>query len=1070
MGWLDAIGSIFSWAENSSLLGSLVRVAAAFGLMRFINGLTNKNTTTTVPDNRIQIQPATDNKIPVAYGASYLGGTIFDIQLTNNNLSLWTAIALCETTGNLYSTGAASQIYIDAIYLDNKLITFASDGTTVDHTTDDTGVIDYRAQNDLGIYLYQGNSSSPMLPVQPGTTTPISGTVPSAAYSIMPGWNNTYMAENIVFAIVKLNYDQSKGISTIPNLKFHVVNTISLPGDCLYDYMTNDLYGASINPNLINTSSITALNTYSAQSVTYGNFPAQQRYQINGLIDTNNKVLDNMDKLAATAGSYITYDVASGQWSVLIQQVVSQTFTFSDHNIIGQVNATGTALDSYYNSVEVQFPYAYYRDQNNYIRIDLPSADLDYNEPVNVLKLQHDFINNQVQAAIVGNIILRQSREDLAVEFKTDFSSYNLQIGDVFGLTNATYGFTNRQFRVIKLVKNEDDKGELTITVTGLSYNPDVYTVDTIDQFTPLLGTSSNPNLAAIGTPIAPTVASSTISSQPSITITATVPSGVVTDMEFWASSDGVNYVFQGSTRSANSGPFTTGSTTSFKTVELQTATWYFKVRAGNQQGTSKFSPASAGLPFTYIQAPDVLPYNTPVTGGSGSSLSALSGLGLGIIAAYVASQINWQGLGSSILSSLESAGVLSPDTVSSIQGNLNKQFTGGVTSGTGINVSSGGVVSLNASIDALNDVDTTTVVPASGDYLEWNGQNWVPSSALGGMNGSGGSGGSGGSNPCFITINQYYPPDRSSLDPLLDYTTLPDNAPISGSYSIRFAPAYSALSKGTGNAYLYSSDGTLISTVSASAVTIDKNVVSIPFATRTIGVDYYILMTAGFVTQNGCLSPGITDPTVWNFHTGNANPYSVTGDPLVTPSNNCNSNSLNLIKFITETLPNVEEITPHSKVYVQSNIGLVYNEPITLQTTGTITISGQQVIDLSKTFSNAHTSNLVWVSGNTLWINPTSDFAPATTYHLTMTSNCVKDACGINGNTQISDSTTVVWTTDNGGIASAGSTGSITPTLTYDRQVLLGTGTANITTGGGTVVSSITPTSPNLSLSNQDG
>jgi hypothetical protein len=1013
MGWLDAIGSMFSWAEGSGVLGSLVRVAAAFGLMRFISGITNtNNNASTVVDNRIQVQPATDNKISVAYGASYFGGTIFDIELTNSNKSLWAAIALCETTGNLYSTGAASQIYIDAIYLDNKLITFASDGTTVDHTTDDVGVIDYRAQNDLGIYLYRGNSSNPMLPVTPGTTTAIAGTVPPAAYSIMPGWNNTYMAENLIFAIVKLNYDQSKGINTIPNLKFHVVNTMSLPGDVLYDYMTNDLYGANISPSLINTSSIQALNTYSSQSVTYGTYPAQQRYAINGLISTTNKVLDNMDKIASTAGSYITYDVASGKWSVLIQQAISQTFSFSDYNILGQVNATGTALDSYYNSVEVQFPYSYYRDQNNYIRIDLPTADLDYNEPINVLKLQHDLINNQVQAAIIGNIILRQSREDLAVEFKTDFSSYNLQIGDVFGLTNATYGFTNRQFRVIKLIKNEDDRGELTITVTGLSYNPDVYTVDTINQFQPLLGTSSNPNLAAIQTPIAPSVASSTISSQPSISITATVPSGVVTDMEFWASSDGTNYVFQGSTRSANSGPFASGTATTFKTVELQTATWYFKVRAGNQQGTSKFSPASTGLAYTYIQAPDVLPYNASVVDSSGNSLLSGTGakLALGALAFYVAGKINWGDIASKTADQLASLFGISPDTVASVKSAVNSTFNGSVKAGTGINVSNDGTVSLDPS------------------YVN----NQTPAT-------------------CNLTYGTFFPGDLSTYNPITPVTNATsDRAPHDGNYYFTITGSYTnaAYTVGTGSAKIYKSDGTLVKSISGSSITITNgNQVNLAFGSIDINTDYYIILDKNVVTDGTCQSNAINDPYSWNFHTADPQDAVVPTPPVVYTHRICPAvkitglrtylysyYKINPAGYKPGTYTGQVKLSPDNKrVDPESDIGIVFNQAVNTTGTGTITINSSsgvfQTFDLSKNFNTDKTadSNLYWTNSEflsknpptydngILWLNPTKDMTAGTTYWITMTSNCVINSCNTGGNAQVADSTTLTWTVDNG-------------------------------------------------------
>ena len=1006
----DFLGSIFG--EGAGLGGIFARVAVAFGLMRFITGLTNKNnTTTTVVDNRIQVAPATTNKIPVAYGASYFNGTIFDIELTNNNQSLWTAIALCETTGNLYSTGSASSIHIDAIYLDNKLITFKSDGTTVDYTTDDTGVQDTNPSGLIGIYLYQGNSSSPMLPVTPGTTTAISGTVPPAAYSIMPGWNDTYMAENLIFAIVKLNYDQNKGQHTIPNLKFHVVNTMSLPGDCLYDYMVNDLYGAGIDSSLINTTSIAALNTYSSQSVTYGAYTAQQRYAINGLIDTSNKVLDNMDKIAATAGSYITYDVSTGKWSVLIQQVVSQTFSFGDHNIIGQISATGTALDSYYNSVEVQFPYAYYRDQNNYIRIDLPSQDLDYNEPINVLKLQHDLINNQVQAAIIGNIMLRQSREDLAVEFKTDFSSYNLQVGDVFGLTNSTYGFTNRQFRVIKLIKSEDDKGELTIAVTGLSYNPDVYTVDTIDQFTPLLGTSSNPNLAAIQTPDAPTVVGSTVSSQPSMTVTATIPTGVVTDMEFWASSDGTSYTFQGSTRSLNSGPFATGSTTSFKSIELLTATWYWKVRAGNVQGTSQFSAASTGFAFTYTQAPDVLPATTPITDSSGSGLTGLEGLGLGLIGAYVASKIDWAGLGSSALDALASTGLVNQNTIDGIKASIGKDAS-------------------SLALSGLTDCDTTSVAPQTNDVLTWNGAKWVP---MADNDGGSGGGSGGGSSTCYLTVQSQYPtPLSTNTDsPVLNSPS--DRILNDGNYWIAYAsPSGAALSPGSGKAYLYKSNGILVKSISA---TVTNNQVNLAFGTIPKLVDYYIIVDANLVTDGTCINPAITSPTAWDFHTADPqDPVPPVPPPVTPPVVTCPP--INYVK--TETylysyyainppiLPNgtytgQDKISPdNKKVDIESNIGIQFNQSIMFGSSGTITIKSSsgltfQTFDISQTFANNKIGSLFWISGDTLWLNPTYDFSKGTTYYINMTANCIKNTCNTSGNAAITDSTTSTWTVDNG-------------------------------------------------------
>ena len=56
------------------------------------------------------------------------------------------------------------------------------------------------------------------------------------------------------------------------------------------------------------------------------------------------------------------------------------------------------------------------------------------------------------------------------------------------------------------------------------------------------------------------------------------------------------------------------------------------------------------------------------------------------------------------------------------------------ITAGTGISISGSGseganpTVSLNASIDNLTDVDTSTNAPTNGQVLAWDGNNWVPS------------------------------------------------------------------------------------------------------------------------------------------------------------------------------------------------------------------------------------------------------------------------------------------------------------------------------------------------------
>jgi len=60
-----------------------------------------------------------------------------------------------------------------------------------------------------------------------------------------------------------------------------------------------------------------------------------------------------------------------------------------------------------------------------------------------------------------------------------------------------------------------------------------------------------------------------------------------------------------------------------------------------------------------------------------------------------------------------------------------------GITGGSGISVSPGPTISLDAGLDDLNDVDVSTTPPTLGQKLGWDGTMWVPQTVSGGGGGS---------------------------------------------------------------------------------------------------------------------------------------------------------------------------------------------------------------------------------------------------------------------------------------------------------------------------------------------
>ena len=92
----------------------------------------------------------------------------------------------------------------------------------------------------IRVYCYRGNSETPVAPV--GYTN---AAIP-AAYNVVPTWSTTHQMTDLVFAVAVIDYSVDKGSTSIGRFRFDISNNMTLPGDCMLDYMTNSRYGAGI--------------------------------------------------------------------------------------------------------------------------------------------------------------------------------------------------------------------------------------------------------------------------------------------------------------------------------------------------------------------------------------------------------------------------------------------------------------------------------------------------------------------------------------------------------------------------------------------------------------------------------------------------------------------------------------------------------------------------------------------------------------------------------------------------------------------------------------------------------
>jgi len=245
-GILDIGRTVVGAISGSTIASSIVKIAALSYISKKVNANANKDNNTQNDSNidkgvRLQIPPAAENKIPVLYGQGYFSGIITDAVMTNSNKTMYYCLTLGEKTGTLLSDNSSSTYTFKNIYWNDQRIIFKNDGITVDYTVDRTGTVDRSLDGQVSIYCYAGNSSSRVNPT--GYTN--TGTI--AAYTIMPNWSTaTHTMSDLVFSIVKVDYNREKNVTGLGTVLYQVENSMKMPGDVLYDYMTNTRYGAGI--------------------------------------------------------------------------------------------------------------------------------------------------------------------------------------------------------------------------------------------------------------------------------------------------------------------------------------------------------------------------------------------------------------------------------------------------------------------------------------------------------------------------------------------------------------------------------------------------------------------------------------------------------------------------------------------------------------------------------------------------------------------------------------------------------------------------------------------------------
>jgi hypothetical protein len=592
------------------------------------------------PGNRQQIPPATDNKLPIVYGEAWLGGTIIDLSISSNNQELYYVLAITEVTNN-----GSDTITFGDVYFGGKRCVFESGTPNVTSLVDEsTGNSDTSVNGKLQIFFYRNGSNSPVNSSQNAINV-------MQTAGLVYTWDSTKLMTDTAFAIVHISYSSNAGLTGIQQTKFQVTNSRFAPGDCLLDYLTNEVYGAAIPIGQIDTASLTALNTYCAGSFPYtdanGSPATQARFRYDGVVDTSRSIMDNLQDMASSCDCLLKYNEIQGKWGVITQSpVYTIAMALDDSNMVSSIQITPLDIAGSYNVIECKFPDNSNQDAFNSSTFDLAQIDptlLYPNEPVNKQSVSLPLVNNDVRAQYIATRMLKASREDLQVQVTVNFEGIQLEAGDIVTITNANYGWVAKEFRVMKITEDFESNGAVTAKLILTEFTPSIYDDSPITEFQPSPNTGI-PDPLVFGTVPAPVVgASYPTNANPLFMVNITASSaGIIQYAELWYSAFSTptanQLIFAGTTEIQSNGtPYNPGSLLPAVSLSnIPAGTWFFFSRMVNSLGNSSFSPASSSFtwkPTTFQYAERFLSvaYADNSTGTSNFSLSPTNRLYYGL-------------------------------------------------------------------------------------------------------------------------------------------------------------------------------------------------------------------------------------------------------------------------------------------------------------------------------------------------------------------------------------------------------------------------------------------------------
>jgi hypothetical protein len=427
----------------------------------------------------------TNEGIPVIYGFRRVGGTVIYAETSGtNNAFLYVVYVVGEGEIDGYR-----RLIVD----DTSLVSPQGTGYyATDTVLEDSGATPSRYFGKIKFELFKGteNQTQSVLLAEAPSWKDKRRTLPGVAYAVFRfAWstdeNNPYNGgvPNLQFEVYgKKVYDVTTHTTgaqlsaTYPNLAKTWGTTSPFagtnPANCLLDYMMNPRYGCGISRDEIDADSFKIAAAKFNQTVTYYAGVSGPAMTCNAVLDSKQKLLDNVKILIGGCRGMLPY--VQGRYKLIVEDgghptlinsgTAAIAYAVNKSHIVGGITLTGETKTTKYNQVIVNYvePSSDFSNQQAVFNL---SADkvIDSNEE---LSGEYSFptVINQMIALDLARMIYLKSRNQVGIEFDATQELIDVIPGDIITVTDTTLNLSAKQFRVVNVKLNVDGTVALSCT------------------------------------------------------------------------------------------------------------------------------------------------------------------------------------------------------------------------------------------------------------------------------------------------------------------------------------------------------------------------------------------------------------------------------------------------------------------------------------------------------------------------------------------------------------------------------------------------------------------------------